>query len=330
MSATLKNLCFFKNRIIFLTLFVIIFVTDKKVSSFSCRPSPTKRAIGPIISSSSSRPLNDCYKRQSPRLSLSSDLNNSSNKMQSKGTSKLSLGYKALSFGYAFQVWLTLVKSRGLSLAVANAIGGPLVASGILHQISKSTKNLANDTIKQLNGLLILYASIGLSMVALLPPTTSIFEWLWCLCSAGTLISCFRGYLSGALESASKADSLKENLKMLYRETLRLNIASQQSVWSKPTNLPTVVYSAALPIILLMKLSLGIELIQLVLSSSPAYALVGRLSQLAKLTILGGSTVILKSLVAKNEPFDLELSTISRLQLLTAYIYFTTAGEQAL
>ena len=245
---------------------------------------------------------------------------------------KLSIGYKALSFGYAFQVWLAIVKSTvmgGPALAAANAIGGPLAASGILFYISKNNCNfLSSDVVKQLNGLLTLYASLGLTMVALLPPTSSFFEWLWFACSSGVLIICSRGYTIGALSSAPKANySFKEKSRLFLKETLRLNKESQQAVWGTPTNVPSAVYSLALPVILLMKLSLGVELYQLTSKAASGYALVGRISQLAKLTILGGSTVILKSLALKTKPSGEETRVISKLQLFTSYIYLTTAGE---
>jgi hypothetical protein len=234
----------------------------------------------------------------------------------SRSQSGYAIGYLVFSAAYLLQILLAIRKTGFVTLAVANAVGGPLLASGLafLLATAASHNRFSRDTCKRLNGLMVLYTSLGLLLVGLAPQFHTFFGWLWFGTSLSGLCLSVLGYLKGVHAQG----------KTFATETLRLTAEAQQTTLAMPQNFASLAYSCGLAVIASRKGLLCLEIFNLSLSSSSSYAIAARVSRFAKLTILGGTTVILKDAAHRGR---LHAATFCFLNLLSSIVVGSTAGK---
>ena len=212
------------------------------------------------------------------------------------------------------------VKKSGVTLGSLNVIGGPLMASGITFILGKAAEkhNLRYDTSKRLNGLLFLYATLALILVALAPQLYNPFGMLWFLSGSSTLFVATKGYFSGL-----KAND-NENF---LTETSRLLKAALKTPMARPTKKISFGDFASLWTILAKKTLLGWGILKVLLTSGLATRspIVLAVSQLTKLTILGGS--IVTALSIGDDPTRED--ALVPLNFLASYTLTTMAGKDS-
>jgi hypothetical protein len=226
---------------------------------------------------------------------------------------KLYRGVSMLHFGQIVMA----VKKSGLSLGCLNVIGGPLMAFGVTFLLGNACdkQHLAMDTSKRLNGVLVLYATLALCLVALVPQLHNPFGMLWFISASSTLFVAVKGYFSGL-----KADSDKT----FFPETLRLFSDASRTTLAVPPNGITFGDFFSLWTVAIRKASLVWGILQVLLSVGLEKSQIApKLSQLAKLTLLGGSLVTAASIEGSAER-DL---TMMPLNMMTAYVFSTMAGK---
>ena len=225
---------------------------------------------------------------------------------------KLFRGVSMLHFG---QVFMALKKS-GLTLGSLNVIGGPLMAAGLMFLLGNASekKCLSNDTFKRLNGLMVCYATMALCLVAIVPQLGNPFGMLYFISGSSTLFVVVKGYLVG----------LRVNKDQFFPDTLRLlKEAFQTSIVALPHDRTSLGYFVSLWTVATLKATLAWGALQLVLSPNFTIRQVAPiLSQLTKLTILGGSLVTAMSM--KDKPA--RDSTFVPLKMLASYVFGSMAG----
>jgi hypothetical protein len=233
----------------------------------------------------------------------------------SKSHSRCAIGYGVCSAAHLLQIGLA-IRRGGVTVAVANSAGGPLLASGLTYLLATAAAHnrFSRDTIKRLNGLMVLYSFLGLILVGLVPQFRSFFGWLWFGTSLSSLWISVLGYVRGVREQGNTFST----------ETLRLTTEAQKTTFAKPHNLASLAYSCALAVIAARKGLLGLEIFNLALSSSSSITIAIKMSRLAKLTILGGTTVILKDGAHRGRTHS---ATFCFLNLLSSITFASTAGK---
>jgi hypothetical protein len=230
-------------------------------------------------------------------------------------SSNLSTLYRGVSSMYFGQVLLALKKS-GLTLGCLNIIGGPLMATGIALILGSAAEKqlLGSDTFKRLNGLMFLYATLALMLVAIVPQLYSPFGMLWFFSGSSTLFVATKGYFSGL-----KAD---DNKSFLPETSRLLNAASRTSLALPPKQTSFGNFFILLTIGL-KKAAICWGIFQVLLSSGSVRSQIAvRLSQLIKLTILGGSTVTAMSIDDDSKAQELVLVPLN---MLSFYVLTTMA-----
>jgi hypothetical protein len=246
------------------------------------------------------------------------DGNTPSSSENSRSQSRYVIGYRAISAAYLLQILLAIRKTGGVTLAVANVAGGPLLASGLAYLLSTAASHnrFSQDAYKQLSGLLGLYSSLGLLLVGLIPQFNSFFGWLWFGTSLSALCLSVLGYLKGVHAEG----------RTFTTETRRLTTGAQQTTLAMPRDLASLAYSCALAVIASRKGLLCFDIFKLILSSSSSsIAIAAKLSQLIKLTILGGTTVILKDAAHRGRLHATGI--FGFLNLLSSIVLGSTAGK---
>lgn len=223
--------------------------------------------------------------------------------------------YRGVSMLYLGQV-IMAVKKSGLTLGCLNVVGGPLMAAGItfLLGIASEKQCLALDTFKRLNGLLFLYATLCLVIVALVPQLHQAFGLLYFISGTSTLLVGIKGYLAGL-----PADGDKQFLS----ETSRLFAGASRVTLALP---PKITFGEfiALWCIATRKFILAGGVARVIFSTGLGkHQVVPKISELAKLTILGGSLV---SAISIEDTISRDVALIP-INILQSYVFGTMAGK---
>lgn len=256
----------------------------------------------------------------------------------STATRLLGLGYRTVAAAYLFQVLLAL-GHHGPTLAFANVVGGPWMACGSAHLLSthmatlhSDNHRLSNDTFKKLNGLFFLYSAIELGRLG---------SCLWFTTNASACLLVSWGFVQGFLFSSGS-----EKKSSFWSETKCLLTGAQRTTLALPKNLASFGYSCALAVIAVWKSYLCWEalpqLATVIMEMKGTYSpyspysplrifsdalattrCITGLRVLAKLTMLGGTLVILKDAAQRGL---LNSRSFWFLNLLSASILSSTAG----
>ena len=274
---------------------------------------------------------------------LSSDASTSMSTC-SKSQSLYAMSYRAISAAYLLQVVVLIIRKANNNGVVVtlmdmtnvnvnvNVAGGQFLASGVAYLLATAASHnrFSHDTTKQLNGLLVLYSFLGCicMLLALGGPQLllcdTFYDWLLCLgTSGGALCVSVLGYVKGVRATQGNTT--------FVAETRRLTTEAQQTTLAMmpPKNVAAMAYSCALAVIAARKGLICFEIMfQLLVvswssSSSIAMVAVQKLSRLATLTIMGGTTVILKDAAHRGR---LHLATFWCLNLVSSMVFGGTAG----
>lgn len=226
--------------------------------------------------------------------------------------------YRGVSMLYVGQILMSFKKS-GFTLACFNVIGGPLVAAGLMLLLGNAAKNqnLEYDTFKRLNGLMVLYSTLALMLVALVPQLHSPFGLLWLVTATSSLWVTVKGYFAGL-----KADKNK----IFFPETQRLlNDAAKVSIAIPPKGISYIDFFL-LWTVAIKKTTLVLGILQILLSTvgPMKFKIIPRLlSHLMKLTILGGSLVTETSI---EDDSSIRHSVAGPVNMLVSYVFFSMGG----
>lgn len=288
--------------------------------------SSTTRILANRLPSARNRP-SCCRPICSAKTKLFSDMPNDNIPSSETSTSqtRYAIGYRVFSAAYLLQILLAIRKTGGVTLAVANVAGGPLLASGLVYLLAtmdnaSQQNQFSRDTTLRLNGLIALYSSLGL-VVGLVPQCHSFSWWLYFGTSFSVLSLSVLGYIQG-VDPAVQGQTVST-------ETLRLTKEAQHTTFAMPQNVASFGYSCALAVIASCKGLLCLEIFNRLLlpsssSSSIAIAIAANVSRFAKLTVLGGTIVILKDAAHRGR---LDAKTFRVLNLLSAIVLGSTAGK---
>jgi len=225
--------------------------------------------------------------------------------------------YHGTSMLYCGQVVLG-IKKYGLTLGSLNDVGGTMMAAGITHLLGDSARKeyLGFDTFKRLNGLLFLYSTMCLGLFALVPKLHEPDGVLWLFSSACALVLGTKGYLSGLRVDGNKS---------FLPETRRLFKAAAQLTMSRPPKDMTYPNFIRLFTVAIRKtVFVGGVLNELFFGEGARLQIVPKLSQLAKLTLLGGSLVTSVSV----EDNEVSRKTIARpSNMMALYVFSSMSGK---
>mmetsp|Transcript_17404 Transcript_17404/g.25240 ORF Transcript_17404/g.25240 Transcript_17404/m.25240 type:complete len:359 (+) Transcript_17404:91-1167(+) len=262
--------------------------------------------------------------------SSSSDDNNNNNSMTDQKQTILTPLYRGVSMLHIGQISLALKKS-GVTLGCLNVIGGPLMAAGLLLLLSNAAeqKHLAKDTFLRLNGLMVLYATLTLGLVALVPQLSSTYGLLYFVSGSSALFVAVKGYFAG-LRAADDVTTFWQKTGQLLKQASRTSM-------SLPSGKSSLGHYCTLWLVAVRKISLlwGIfqvvmplvspALTSFVLPASPRRAIALKLSEFIKLTLLGGSVVTTISMSDDDDDvaYDQKFAPIN---LLASYALGTMAA----
>jgi hypothetical protein len=304
----------FKNRFPFFLLTVSLAICQTR--SFSHPAGKFNHATVPRLAPLTKTIKMTARRSKTQKLSQTSSYNtNEAEKKVHHDQLALAKLYRGVSMLYLGQVIMALKKSS-LTLGCLNVVGGPLMASGVTFLLGSASKKqyLASDTFKRLNGLLALYATICLGIVALVPQLHQAFGQLFFISATTTLLVGVKGYFAGLCADGNKS---------FVSETSRLFDGASRVTLAFPPKI-TVGDFISLWCVAARKVSLALGVIQVILSAGPVKSqIVPKISQLAKLTMLGGSLVCAISLV-DTRARDMALVPLS---MMISYVFFTMAGK---
>lgn len=309
-----------KSRPLSALIFITLLSLNQALLLSQATTQQLKIASPPLVSTQSISVAAMTVRRsKTERRLVSENFNNISKNEIRKDPLSLATLYRGVSMMHFGQIMLA-VKKSGVTLGSLNVIGGPLMASGITFILGKAAEkhNLRYDTSKRLNGLLFLYATLALILVALAPQLYNPFGMLWFLSGSSTLFVATKGYFSGL-----KAND-NENF---LTETSRLLKAALKTPMARPTKKISFGDFASLWTILAKKTMLGWGILKVLLTSGLATRspIVLAVSQLTKLTILGGS--IVTALSIGDDPTRED--ALVPLNFLASYTLTTMAGKDS-
>eukprot|EP00980_Cylindrotheca_fusiformis_P008430 scaffold1784_cov116-Cylindrotheca_fusiformis.AAC.10 len=315
-DTTMIDLRFFKQRLPFFLLAFVIIICKAHAFSFSAGKLKFTTTAPQFVELTTGTKM--VFRRSKthrvPQVSAS-DEDDSGNVVYHDQLALTRL-YRGVSMLYFGQIIMSFKKS-GLTLNCFNFVGGPLMASGVTFLLGHASEKqcLAMDTFKKLNGLLVLYATLCLTLVGLVPQLHEPFVFLFLTSGTSTLFVGTKGYFAGL-----RADG---NVPFL-EETLRLSKGAASTTLSLP---PKITYGevASLWCIAARKLRLAVGVVQVLLTVGMHKSqIVPKISELAKLTILGGSlvtTISIEDIAAKNIAYV-------PLNLMLSYVLGTMAGKE--
>uniref|UniRef100_A0A7S4RFM5 Uncharacterized protein n=1 Tax=Ditylum brightwellii TaxID=49249 RepID=A0A7S4RFM5_9STRA len=264
--------------------------------------------------------------------SSSSDDNNNNNSMTDQKQTILTPLYRGVSMLHIGQISLALKKS-GVTLGCLNVIGGPLMAVGLLFLLSNAAeqKHLAKDTFLRLNGLMVLYATLTLGLVALVPQLSSTYGLLYFVSGSSALFVAVKGYFAG-LRAADDVATFWQKTGQLLKQASRTSM-------SLPSGKSSLGHYCTLWLVAVRKVSLLWGIFQVVMSfvspaltsfvlpASPRRAIALKLNEFIKLTLLGGSVVTTISMSDDDDDDVAYDQTFAPINLLASYALGTMAGK---
>jgi hypothetical protein len=304
----------FKNRLPFFLL--IVFLAICHTRAFSHSAGKLNLATVPQLAPLTKTIKMTARRSKTQKLSqTSSDNTDEAEKKVYHDQLALARLYRGVSMLYLGQVIMAFKKSS-LTLGCLNVVGGPLMASGVTFLLGSASEKqyLALDTFKRLNGLLVLYATICLGIVALVPQLHQTFGLLFFISGTTTLLVGVKGYFAGLSADGNK--SFASETSRLFDGASRVTLAFPPKI--------TVGEFISLWCVATRKLRLAVGVIQVILSAGLVKSQIApKISQLAKLTILGGSLVCAISL----EDTTARDMALVPLNMMISYVFFTMAGK---
>lgn len=237
--------------------------------------------------------------------------------------------YRGVSMLHFAQVLMAFKKS-GVTLGSLNVVGGPLMATGLMILLGDAAESqqLQKDTFKRLNGLMVLYATLALSLVALVPQIDNPFGLLFLLSGSSTLFAGVKGYFAG-LQADGNKSFLAETQRLFQaasNTTMNTCIPSKQQLL-KMSSLGDFI---SLWVVAIKKIYL-VFTIGLILTttkttvSSMRLKIAPHLSHFMKLTILGGSLITTMS-IQDSSVSTQETNVVTTLSILISYVFSTMAA----
>jgi len=215
---------------------------------------------------------------------------NSHNHLSKKEEHILSLSYKVSSMTYVTQIIMAFLKS-GFKPISANSIGSPVLAAYLTWNLSNKENIREQDvSSKIMNGVLIIYSSLCLSVTAIIPKFNDRLIQLYCITALSTFILSAKGYSRGLPHTGIKG--IIQETKALMPRIRNANF------YARPRNVSTVFYLICMATVILLKMEQMIPILLDPAMRSPMI-LAFKMSNLAKLSVLGGSLVTLRD--AANE-----------------------------
>lgn len=239
------------------------------------------------------------------------------------------IGYRIVSLLHLLQCGMAIRKS-GLTLTCLHSMVGPLLVTGItagmLVAVSKDGPVVVGrDSFQRLNGLLVLYAALTLGMVGMLPQQLShLFGKLWLLSGLSTLWVAVAAYLATIRNEQGRntTTTFASDTARLLKEASNISRAlpPHQISWGD---------FASLGSIAIQKVIILYNMIWLLATSNsnnnkikPLLAI--QLSQLTRLTIIGGTLVTIIS--ADKEHHPVAKHALFYMNLFTSYAFFTMSA----
>ena len=238
--------------------------------------------------------------------------------------------YRGVSMLHFAQVLMEFKKS-GVTLGSLNVVGGPLMATGLMILLGDAAESqqLQKDTFKRLNGLMVLYATLALSLVALVPQIDNPFGLLFLLSGSSTLFAGVKGYFAGLRADGNKS-FLAETQRLFQaasNTTMNTCIPSKQQL-HKMSSLGDFI---SLWVVAIKKMYL-VFTVGLILTttttttvSTMRLKIAPHLSHFMKLTILGGSLITTIS-IQDSSVSTQETNVVTILSILIAYVFSTMAA----
>ncbi|GFH44229.1 hypothetical protein CTEN210_00703 [Chaetoceros tenuissimus] len=236
---------------------------------------------------------------------------------------KLSLSYKLASMAYFTQILMAFRQKSGLNLLSTNSMGGPLLASFLTYTLSKNESIVDQDgTSKFMNGVLMIYTFVCLSVTGFLPKFQDIYTNLFIGTAIITLLPSIKGY-SRTWPSSGIEGILNETKRIMPR----IHKANFYTIPKTPSTISYMVCMVAV-IVLKMEQILSIAMNPSFSSQSPMWMAL-KINRLAELSVLGGSLVTLRD--ASNEDI-LGQSRFRILNILACYVFgsYAVATSNAL
>lgn len=230
-----------------------------------------------------------------------------------RGISKFYHGASLLYCGTA----LLSLKKYGLTLKSLNFAGEPFMAAGITYLLRESSGKgfLGFDTFKRLNGLMFLYAQIRLVILTLMPNMVELDSVLGILSILSTTVVSTKGYFLGLRASGDK---------LFLPETFRLCKAAGSLTMSLPTKNMTYPNFIRLLTVAIRKGAFLAGILNLLwFGKATRLQIVPKLSQLGKLTLLGGSLITSVSV----EPSEkAQKMTVGPINFMAFYVFSLMSG----
>lgn len=251
--------------------------------------------------------------RKSPILQLSQSSPDFSTENTGK---KLSLSYKTVSMAYFTQILMAFRKSSGLNPLSTNSIGGPLLASFLTYTLSQNENIVDQDgTSKLMNGVLMIYTFVCLSVTGFLPKFQDLYSNLFIGTAIITLLTSMKGY-SRTWPKSGMEGILHETKRIMSR-------IHKANFYAIPKTPSTISYMVCMVAVIVLKMEQIISITTIIscgLQSPLRMAL--KINRLAELSVLGGSLVTLRD--ASNEDI-LGQSRFRILNLLACCVFGTYA-----
>ena len=219
-----------------------------------------------------------------------------------------SFAYKGLSLAYAVQVIMTLNR-RGPTIPCFNVINGPCLAAAISLILSYHNSDIDVPS-KLMNGTLVLYSMVCLTLVYLVPQVNKPFGLLYMMTGLSAFFISSKGYCNQF-----------PNFNCILKQTKRILPRIQQANMSIPKDLNSLLYMVCMVNVILLKGGIIAEVMKM---STFSYTILAyKVGFMAKLTVLGGSLVTLRD--GTNQKL-LKQSRFRILNLFVSYVFGSMAG----
>ena len=251
------------------------------------------------------------------RNSLNFKMSQSSSDLSTENTGKkLSLSYRMASIAYLTQILMAFRKSSGLNPLSTNSISGPLLASFLTYTLSKRESIVDQDgTSKLMNGVLMIYTFVCLSVTGFLPKFQDIYTNLFIGTAIVTLLISIKGY---------SRTWPRSGLEGIIHETKRIMPRIHKAnFYAIPKTPSTISYMVCMVAVIVLKSE---QIASIVIN--PSYSVQSpmwmalKINRLAELSVLGGSLVTLRD--ASNQDI-LGQSRFRTLNILACYVFGTYA-----